>query len=148
MMLIYVCNSSTAVSRYVANYHRLNDPNTYKCDEAKKMCVMDKSGTYTDPSLCNANCGHTQCVGRCGSTPPAPQPLTSCPPADVTITIKHAVSTMVLAITRLFITLDCSIVLYALLGRNYHPTSSHHTLALAQSLCTIRLVPLFPTQFG
>ena len=99
---------------FVANYHRLGDVATYTCDHARQQCVADPGGAYTDEALCNAHCGGG---GGGGAAPPpsvasrtpgltagqaqrAPRgggggaggagALRNCPPANVTLTVKHA----------------------------------------------------------
>jgi hypothetical protein len=81
---------------FVANYHRLGDVATYACHQAQQQCVADPNGAYTDEALCNAHCGGgasarlPAAAGGRARTGGGAGALRNCPPANVTLTVKHA----------------------------------------------------------
>jgi xylan 1,4-beta-xylosidase len=69
---------------HVANFRRVGQVTHYRCDTNSSQCVVDPKGSYTDPSLCAAQCGK----GRAFAAP-RPPPLADCPARNVTLTLTH-----------------------------------------------------------
>jgi xylan 1,4-beta-xylosidase len=74
-------SSGLGLQLFVANFSRLDQVSWYSCDSAKKQCVQNDHGSYTDKALCDAQCQGQQSTKVTGSV--------------ITVTVTHAASASV-----------------------------------------------------
>ena len=82
---------------FVASWERPSLTELYSCDAEKHQCVVDPKGTFTDPSLCAANCqaeslplAHSEIGVKSGTSSD-----------DIVLTITHAANSIVPAKARM-----------------------------------------------
>lgn len=76
--------SNSSMFVFISNYHRLGSATKYRCDASTKKCVEDPNGSYTDMSLCNANCEGGK-IG--GHDEKRDARRWDCPPATLNLTL-------------------------------------------------------------